>query len=126
MPLGRWKTFSDCVGAQKRMGKSDDSARKICGKIQAETEGGSAYTSSSQKQQFASQNAMSFPPSQQQEQKKKPEEESAQISLSQQQGETVLSALVNAKEAIGSQAPELTQQLDEAIMVFKEVANVSE
>jgi hypothetical protein len=122
MPLGKWKTFGQCVGAQKRMGHSDESARKICGKIQAETEGGS----SSQKQQFASQSAMSFPPSQQQEQKKKPEEESAQISLSQQQGETVLSALVNAKEAIGSQAPELTQQLDEAIMVFKEVADVSE
>ena len=101
------------------MGHSDESARKICGKIQAETEGGS----SSQKQRSAFQGAMSFPP---QQQEKKPEEETAGITLSQQQGETVLSALVNSKEAIGSQAPELTQQLDEAIMVFKEVANVSE
>ena len=67
---------------------------------------------------------MSFPP--QQKQEEKPKEESAQITLSQQQGEVVLSALVNAKEAIGSQAPELSQQLDEAIMAFKEVANVSE
>jgi hypothetical protein len=41
MPLGKWKTFGQCVGAQKRMGHSDESARKICGKIQAETEGAS-------------------------------------------------------------------------------------
>jgi hypothetical protein len=41
MPLGKWKTFGQCVGAQKRMGHSDESARKICGSIQAETEGAS-------------------------------------------------------------------------------------
>jgi hypothetical protein len=121
MPLGKWKTFGQCVGAQKRMGHSDESARKICGKIQAETEGGS-----SQRHGAASDNPMSFPPQQKQEPKEKPEEESAKITLSQSQAETVLSALVNAKEAVGSQAPELSQQLDQAIAAFKEVANVSE
>jgi hypothetical protein len=35
MPLGRWKTFGECVGAQKRMGHGDESARKICGSIEA-------------------------------------------------------------------------------------------
>jgi hypothetical protein len=105
------------------MGYSDERARKICGRIQADIEGGS-----SQEEQYASAASMSFPPQQKQEpkEKPKPEEESAKITLSQQQAEVVLSALVNAKEAVGSQAPELSQQLDEAIMAFKEVANVSE
>ena len=35
MPLGHWKSFGQCVGAQKRMGHSDESARKICGSIEA-------------------------------------------------------------------------------------------
>jgi dsRNA-specific ribonuclease len=42
MPLGKWSSFGQCVGAQKRMGHSDESARKICGSIQAETEGASS------------------------------------------------------------------------------------
>ena len=104
------------------MGYGDQRARKICGRIQSDIEGGSSLDIES-----AAQPGMSFPPKQKQEpQEKKPEEESAKITLSQQQAETVLSALVNAKEAIGTQAPELSQQLDEAIMAFKEVANVSE
>jgi hypothetical protein len=104
------------------MGYGDERARKICGKIQADIERGS-----SPKEQYGSDASMSFPPQQKQEPKEKPpEEESAKITLSQQQAEVVLSALVNAKEAVGSQAPELSQQLDQAIAAFKEVANVSE
>jgi hypothetical protein len=38
MPLGKYKTFGECVGAQKRDGKSDLSARKICGQIEKNTE----------------------------------------------------------------------------------------
>ena len=34
MPVGPYKTFGQCVGAQRRMGKSEDSARKICGRIE--------------------------------------------------------------------------------------------
>src|SRR4030095_3238514 len=35
MPVGKWSTFGECVGAQKRMGHGDESARKICGSIEA-------------------------------------------------------------------------------------------
>lgn len=38
MPLGPYKTFGECVGAQKKKGKSDLSARKICGQIEKQAE----------------------------------------------------------------------------------------
>jgi hypothetical protein len=38
MPLGPYKTFGECVGAQKKKGKNDLSARKICGQIEKNTE----------------------------------------------------------------------------------------
>lgn len=34
MPVGPYATFGACVAAQKRKGRSDESARKICGKIE--------------------------------------------------------------------------------------------
>jgi hypothetical protein len=34
MPVGPYKTFDSCVAAQKRKGKSNESARKICGEIE--------------------------------------------------------------------------------------------
>ena len=34
MPVGNYKTFGTCVAAQKRKGKSDEAARKICGSIE--------------------------------------------------------------------------------------------
>lgn len=37
MPVGPWETFGQCVGAQKRKGYGDESARKICGKIEQQT-----------------------------------------------------------------------------------------
>ena len=125
MPLGPYSSFSECVGAQKRKGKSDESARKICGAMQTRIEGGS----SSQKQRSASQGAMSssFPPSQSQ-QEKKPEQESETeaIKLSVAEAEEIVSLLVNLKEAIGTQSPELTQQIDKSIMIFEGKANISE
>jgi len=39
MPFAGYKTFSECVAAQKRKGKSDESARKICGALQKKAEG---------------------------------------------------------------------------------------
>jgi hypothetical protein len=41
MPLGPYKTFGECVGAQKREGKDDLSARKICGELEKKTQEGS-------------------------------------------------------------------------------------
>jgi hypothetical protein len=38
MPLGPYKTFGECVGAQKKKGKNDLSARKICGQIEKQTQ----------------------------------------------------------------------------------------
>jgi hypothetical protein len=35
MPLGPWKDFGSCVAAQKEKGYSDESAKKICGSIEA-------------------------------------------------------------------------------------------
>ena len=42
MPLGPYEDFGQCVQAQKLKGKSDESARKICGAMQAEIEGAAA------------------------------------------------------------------------------------
>ena len=39
MPLGPYEDFGQCVQAQKMKGKSDESARAICGKMQADIEG---------------------------------------------------------------------------------------
>jgi hypothetical protein len=120
MPLGKYKDFSACHAAKMREGLSAAAADRYCGKLQQQIEGGS-----SSKQNYAAAAPMSFPPQQKQEEKK-PEEESAGVTLSKQKAETVVSALVNAKEAVGTQSPELAQQLDEAIAAFGEVANISE
>ena len=40
MPVGQYKTFGECVGAQKRDGKDDLSARRICGQIEKKTQQG--------------------------------------------------------------------------------------
>lgn len=37
MPVGPYKTFADCVRAQKRKGHDDESARKICGKLEKQS-----------------------------------------------------------------------------------------
>ena len=39
MPFAGYKDFSSCVAAQKKKGKSDESARKICGYLQKKAEG---------------------------------------------------------------------------------------
>ena len=40
MPMGPYKDFAACVSAQKKKGKSDKSAKSICGSIKKKTEGG--------------------------------------------------------------------------------------
>lgn len=37
MPVGKYKSFGACVGAQRRMGKSKSVAEKICGEIEKRT-----------------------------------------------------------------------------------------
>ena len=37
MPVGPFATFGDCVAAQRRKGRSEESARRICGFIEAQT-----------------------------------------------------------------------------------------
>ena len=86
MPLGRWKSFGQCVGAQKRMGYSDESARKICGKIQAETEG-----ASSQEEKYgAAGNNMS-----QEMEKERPEDGGGNVSVPKDKAEALVSAIMN-------------------------------
>lgn len=34
MPVGPFKTFDECVNAQKEKGQDEESARKICGEIE--------------------------------------------------------------------------------------------
>ena len=36
-PVGPYKSFGSCVGAQKRKGRGEESARKICGSIEQKT-----------------------------------------------------------------------------------------
>ena len=51
MPLGKYVDFGECVQAQKMKGKSDEIARAICGKMQAEIEGGQVLKSMEQRTQ---------------------------------------------------------------------------
>ena len=39
MPFAGFKDFAACVAAQKKKGKSDESAKKICGALQKKAEG---------------------------------------------------------------------------------------
>ena len=39
MPFAGYKNFQACITAQKKKGKSDESARKICGYLQKKAEG---------------------------------------------------------------------------------------
>jgi len=39
MPFAGYETFDACVADQKKKGKSDESAKKICGALQAKVEG---------------------------------------------------------------------------------------
>jgi len=40
MPIGPYKDFGACVVAQKKKGRSDESAKKICGEIEKRTKEG--------------------------------------------------------------------------------------
>ena len=39
MPIGPYKNFASCVAAQKKKGKSDESAKKICGFLEKRAKG---------------------------------------------------------------------------------------
>lgn len=39
MPMGPYKNFAACVAAQKKKGKSDEAAHRICGEIKKRAEG---------------------------------------------------------------------------------------
>ncbi len=39
MPFAGYKNFAACLAAQKKKGKSDESAKKICGYLKNKTEG---------------------------------------------------------------------------------------
>lgn len=38
MPVGPYATFGECVASQRRRGRSEESARRICGEIESEQE----------------------------------------------------------------------------------------
>ncbi|MDW0140109.1 MAG: hypothetical protein QOK66_00990 [Nitrososphaeraceae archaeon] len=85
MPLGKWESFGQCVGAQKRMGHSDESARKICGTIQAKTEG----AASSQEYGSAPNLQMSQP------EMKKEDDQGGNVTLTMQEAEALANAVFN-------------------------------
>ena len=39
MPIGPYKNFAACVAAQRRKGKSEEAAKKICGEIEKRSRG---------------------------------------------------------------------------------------
>lgn len=39
MPMGPYKNFAACVAAQKKKGRSDEAAHRICGEIKKRAEG---------------------------------------------------------------------------------------
>jgi hypothetical protein len=84
MPLGHWKSFGQCVGAQKRMGHSDESARKICGSIEAK------MGSTSQEQKYGADPSMS-----QQMDQEKPEDGGGSVSVPKDKAEALVSAIMN-------------------------------
>jgi hypothetical protein len=84
MPLGKWESFGQCVGAQKRMGHSDESARKICGTIQAQQEGSSQYAA-----------APTNPQMSEQMQQKQKDEGDGNVTLTMQEAEALANAVFN-------------------------------
>ena len=103
MPLGKWASFGECVGAQKRMGHSDESARKICGAIQAETEGASSqYAAAPTNSQM----------SEQMQQKQKDEGE-GNVTLTMQEAEALANAVFN-------------NDLEKAKKILSSVMNIQE
>ena len=82
MPIGKYATFGQCVGAQKRLGHSDESARKICGTIQAKTEGASS-------QEYGS--APNLQMSEQMQEKK----DEGNVTLTMQEAEALANAVFN-------------------------------
>ena len=86
MPIGKYATFGECVGAQKRLGHSDESARKICGTIQAKTEGGtSQYAAAPTNPQM----------SEQMQQKQKEDGGEGNVTLTMQEAEALANAVFN-------------------------------
>ena len=86
MPLGPYEDFGQCVQAQKLKGKSDESARAICGKMQADIEGGS-----SQEFGFAPNPQMS----EQMQQKQKEDGDEGNVTLTMQEAEALANAVFN-------------------------------
>ena len=87
MPLGPYEDFGQCVQAQKLKGKSDESARKICGAMQAEIEGAGA---SSQDGAAPTNSQMS----EQMKQKQK-DEGDGNVTLTMQEAEALANAVFN-------------------------------
>jgi hypothetical protein len=88
MPLGPYETFGECVGAQKRKGHSDESARKICGSL--EQQASSLYRKDS-----ASYNNNMSAQDMQKEQKKPDDGGGEKVTLSMQQAEALANAAFN-------------------------------
>jgi hypothetical protein len=86
MPLGPYEDFGQCVQAQKLKGKSDESARKICGAMQAEIEGAAA---SSQEYGSAPNLQMSQP------EMKKEDDQGGNVTLTMQEAEALANAVFN-------------------------------
>ena len=84
MPLGKWESFGQCVGAQKRMGHSDESARKICGSIEAK-QGSSQYAAAPTNSQM----------SEQMQQKQKEDGGEGNVTLTMQEAEALANAVFN-------------------------------
>ena len=84
MPLGKWESFGQCVGAQKRMGHSDESARKICGSIEAKQGGSSQYGAAPSSSQMS-----------EQMQQKQKDEGDGNVTLTMQEAEALANAVFN-------------------------------
>ena len=87
MPLGPYSDFGQCVQAQKMKGKSDESARAICGKMQADIEGGSSSS-----QEFGS---APNPQMSEQMQQKQKDEGDGNVTLTMQEAEALANAVFN-------------------------------
>jgi hypothetical protein len=94
MPLGKYATFGECVGAQKRMGHSDESARKICGAMERDLAGGEVAPITSQVTEEQTQGNYNM--------SEEPKQDGGEVKLSESEVSDVTQGLTDAKEFLAS------------------------
>lgn len=118
MPLGQYEDFGQCVQAQKMKGHDDESARKICGEMQARLEG----SSSERKEGIFANNKMS----EQQPPMNKPDNGNGgdKVELNTEDAGIIAQALLDANSVV-NQYPDVPEEVKKELAAALSVVEKS-